>query len=136
MVQRILSASLILNAVLLGLLVRPLGQIGTAEAQGQTVVNCVGFDAAEDRKAVVRLHNAGSAEASAELRWLDMGGQTSATFNEVITPGATLYAERTGEHMGAVARIVASSGNLVVDGEMLYEEQGDEVHRRTVTCAR
>jgi len=43
---------------------------------------------------------------------------------------------RREDAIGVTARIATSGERLVLDAEMVFDDQTDELHRRTVSCAR
>jgi hypothetical protein len=130
-----LLVPVVLAAVLLGaLLPRPGAGIG--QAQGMVDIRCVGFEQGGNRKALVRVHNADAAATSAQLQWLRPDGTVRETINVEVGAGQTVDDVRREEDMGVVARITAPGQRLVIDAEMVYDDDADEQHRRTITCAR
>jgi hypothetical protein len=135
-IKRLLSLSLMLNVVFVGLALRLWAATGVAEAQSQTVITCVGFDDETHRKAVLRIHNSGTAETTAEVRWLDHEGGAIASFTEKIAPRGTSTGIRTDSNIGVVATISSPSNSLFVAAHMVYDDDVDEKHRRSVMCTR
>jgi hypothetical protein len=83
----------------------------------------------------VHLHNAGPAATLAELEWLRPDGTVREAVTVEVGPGQTVDDVRR-EDIGVVARITTPGQRLLVDAEMVYDDDGDEQHRRTIPCAR
>jgi hypothetical protein len=123
------------GAALLGALL-PRPGTGVGLAQGPVDVRCVGFEQGGNRKALVRVHNAGAAATSAQVEWLRPDGTVREAVGVEVFPGQTAEDERREQAIGVVARITTPGDRLVIDAEMIYDDTADEQHRRTIPCAR
>ena len=124
----------VLSAALAALL--PLPAPGVGHAQAATDIRCVGFEQGGNHKAVLHLHNAAAADAPTQVQWLGADGTVRETEDLVVPSGTTVDQVRRDEAIGITAKITTTGARLIVDAEMVYDDQGDESHRRTVTCAR
>jgi hypothetical protein len=131
MIPRTLAIGLV-GSGLAALLLNP----GTGRAQTPVDIRCVGFEGGDDRKALLHLHNADSANASVEVQWFNHDGAVRYAETLVVPPGTTADHVRIGDSVGVTTRIVTSTPRLVVDAEMIYDDSGEEIERRTVTCVR
>jgi hypothetical protein len=109
---------------------------GVGQAQAAVDIRCVGFEQGGNRKALLHLHNADAGNASAQLRWRSPDGTIRESIDLVIPSGTTIDELRRGDAIEITVEITTDRERLVVDGEMVYDDQGDELHRRTVTCLR
>jgi len=109
---------------------------GTGHAQAAVDIRCVGFEPDGGHKALVHLHNAGADDTPTQVQWLSADGTVRETDDFVVASGTTVDQVRRGEAIGIAVRIAPSQERLVVDAEMVYDDEGDELHRRTVTCTR
>ena len=123
-----------LGAALTALLL--LTSAGVGQAQGPVDVRCVGFEPGGQRKALLHLHNAAAADAPVQVQWLSPDGTIRETEDFAVPSGTTVDQVRRGDAIGVTARIATSGERLVLDAEMVYDDQTDELHRRTVSCAR
>jgi hypothetical protein len=131
--RRVLGPGLV-GAALAALLLLP--RAGAGQAQPAVDIRCVGFEQGGDRKALLHLHNADDGAASAQVRWRSPDGTVGETTDLIIPVGTTVDDLRRGDAIGITAQITADRERLVVDGEMVYDDQREELHRRTVTCLR
>ena len=96
----------------------------------------MGFEEGGNRKALVRVHNAGAAATSAQLEWLRPDGTVREAVAVDVAPGQTVDDARREQAIGVVARITTPGDRLVIDAEMVYDDAADEQHRRTIPCVR
>jgi hypothetical protein len=130
-----LLVPLVLGAALLGALL-PRPGAGVGQAQAPVEVRCLGFEPGGHRKALVRLHNAGPAATLAQLEWLRPDGGVMEAVTVEVGPGQTVDDARREGDIGVVARISTPGPRLLVDAEMVYDDDADEQHRRTILCTR
>jgi len=114
----------------------PVSNLPTGHAQETVDIRCVGFESGGGRKALVHLHNAAAADTPTRVQWLSADGTVRETEDLVVPSGTTVDQVRRGEAIGIAVRIAPNEERLVVDAEMVYDDQGDELSRRTVTCTR
>jgi hypothetical protein len=132
--RKLVSAAL-MSGALLGWIVAGAG-IPVVRSQVMADIRCIGFEGGQNRKAILHLHNAAADDTTAEIQWLDGIGTVMETISLDIPSGQTPDNVRRGASIGVAAKITSPGSGLIVDGEMIYDDNGDEEHRRTVTCAR
>jgi hypothetical protein len=86
--------------------------------------------------ALLHLHHAAPTDAPARVQWLSPDGTIRATGDLPVLSGTTVDRIRRGDAIGATARIATSDERRELDAKMVYDDQADTLHRRTVICAR
>jgi hypothetical protein len=123
--------------VTLGLLfARPVVPATQAQAPAPMDLRCVGFDNGPRRRAEISLHNPAADDTTAQIEWLSSDGTIRETISIILPSGQTPNVVRRREEIGIVAKITSPSNQLVIDAQMIYDDDADEEHRRTVTCGR